>query len=209
MVTLDRIREHLRSNSLRYYTDAERQTLIVPFSKSTIFIQLIENGEGLQFRVPNVFDLDEATEHDEVCLLQMARHVYATRIGHFGVDPRDNAIDVNYFLPVEDGDVTATQVMRIIRALLSVAEGEAPQLRKIGQTGDTDPGIFVPSARRKAAEQDAAEEEAPPRAADAGPAQPDLDDDRYEYLRDFLDSVVDSAIDSGLDDESGEVEDEA
>lgn len=135
---LEQLTGFLDEEDMHYAVDKNGRAIHVPFGACTVRIFIVEDGEGLTFRAPQVFNLTESL-HREATLVWMSKHVYETKIGHFGYDPRDGEIDVSHFHPIEDGELTKTQFMRLLHVVRQVATDDAKQLRHVAFTGQEPP----------------------------------------------------------------------
>jgi hypothetical protein len=128
-VTMELLCGFLDEEELRYAVGRDGQLLYVPFGGCTVRIYLCEEGEGLSFQAPHVFNLADCPRR-AAALKCMAEHVYNTKIGHFGYDPRDGEVDVSHFFPVEDGTLTKQQFLRLLHVTRQVATQDVQGLRQ-------------------------------------------------------------------------------
>ncbi len=136
-LSFDAVLGFLDEFNLHYTASAADKRVVVPFEAAMVVIDLVEDGGGLQFRLPNVFNIRE-TPHPVESLACMLDHNYRVKIGVFAYDPTDGEVTVEHFLPIEDSQVTSKQFHRVVHALLSVHNQAVPKLRQaaFGKTED-------------------------------------------------------------------------
>lgn len=57
------------------------------------------------------------------------------KLGRFGLDPRDGEVRLEIGLLIEDGQLTARQLRRIVAALRGIAHDHRDEMRKLVETG--------------------------------------------------------------------------
>lgn len=142
--------EYLDEEGLTYDVSREGDRIYVPFPGCMVIVHVCEEGEGIVFYAPNVFNLEE-TEYREDCLNFMGHHNYRVKIGAFGHDVRDGEVNVSDFYPVEDGGITRRQFVRMVHMVAAVARRDGARLRQVAYGKDpdeTDKGIEAPADLR-------------------------------------------------------------
>ena len=146
-ITLDELKDLIESLELRCQAVEKLNAVMVGFKleeESTyrdpqgdaclaIVFRLAEQGEFLSAFVPACWILGETPHRTVVMevLLAIQTHFKFVRF-----DLAEHMIVANCELPIEDGTVTASQVQRIIGALMQVVEKFDVHVRKAIDTGD-------------------------------------------------------------------------
>ena len=129
---------YLEDMGLAHTVSSGGEMVVVPFGAIDIRIFVCEGGEGVTLQVPQVFNIADSDKREE-CLAWMAEHTYKHKIGHFGYDPRDGEVDVSFFFPVEDSDLSRSQFERLLLVMRNVAVRDVHELRKVAFGRESEP----------------------------------------------------------------------
>jgi len=141
---LKTIAEYLNNNDWKYYTDAKNDRIVTGVKADNIeqfliSIQLSENGEFIQFIVPEILKVKDHVFKGLLfqTMLTIQNEIKMLR---FGYDPDDGEIYGFIDFPLEDGVLTEKQFNRALKALIYLVDTTAmPRLKAVLATGN-DPG---------------------------------------------------------------------
>lgn len=106
-----------------------------------ITIRLLENGEFLVVRAPNLFRLDGRNDAPicKVCLMLQRVH----KLVRFEVDGNDGEVAASIPVPIEDATLTEKQLNRCIRGLKRLVDDYYPALDAARTRGEIDPDLLA------------------------------------------------------------------
>lgn len=133
-ITFDELEQLLRQADLKFRSFGDGSGALLQFPSCSIQVTITEEGEGLLVCAHSVLNLS-GCPHKDAALEWMADHNYRIKIGRWGCDKSDGEVTIDYFLPVEDGALTALQLRRTIRTIAREARNEVPALTKRAYLG--------------------------------------------------------------------------
>lgn len=129
-VDLEGLCEHLDAQGLKYTVSPRSGLVLLPFESSTVVVRIVEGGQGLQFAVNPVFNIGES-DHLSACLAWIAEYPRTHKVGAFTYDPETGNVGLSYFFPVQDGELTAAQLNRLVRVMAYIAAHDVQELRRV------------------------------------------------------------------------------
>lgn len=178
-ITLDELQDRIESLDLRCQKADQIQSIMVGFKleeESTyrdrdgdaclaIVLRLAEKGELLSAFVPACWTLGETAHRAAVAMVLLA---VQSRFKFLRFDLADNMVVANVEVAIEDGTLSASQVQRIIGALLQAVQKFDVVIRKAIDTGDaTVEDVEIAARADHAEEQGEADEESSSRQSNS------------------------------------------
>jgi len=145
-ITLDTLKSFLNEEKLQFDVhNEEKQTLITGFNVSnftdmngnkgiTIFLQLVGDGTHLQIWAPSLYKFDPSKDNPAflaACLMIQAM----APLGAFEMD-QEGTVLFGVEVPIEDGSLTHSQVMRSLFIIPEVVDHFDRTLRDAKATGE-------------------------------------------------------------------------
>lgn len=146
-ITINEIAKFLDDNKIHYTLD-ESGKLVMGFTTPTfcdcddgekhmlVVISLEENGEYFKCFAPLAFKA--VGEHKRALLEACMSVQWHTKLVQFEYDSTDGEIRPIIEFPIEDGTLTAKQVVRCIHALVQIVDDSYTALDKAIKTGEVD-----------------------------------------------------------------------
>ncbi len=142
--TLQQLAQFLDDRQWRYRVDSAESRILTGVKAENvdpfvIVLRLSENGEFLQFQVPQILMVPDSVYKGP--LLQTMAHIqYQVKMLRLEYDPTDGEIRASIELPLEDAPLTERQFNRCLEGLVHLVDQEAmPRLKAVLATGE-DPG---------------------------------------------------------------------
>lgn len=154
-VTFDELKKILEATDLNFFVDSEKELVILGFSGCYgvhhLLLKLVENGEGLLFKVPGLAMLASDHPFKAKVLETLLAENNRIKIGRFCYDPSDGEIYLDWFIPIEDGTITPQQLRRSFIALMHIADEMTPRLQHLMKLGEDLPPeeVSVPGMLRR------------------------------------------------------------
>ncbi len=142
-VTFDELKAMVEEAGVKFFADPQKETILLGFSGTngifTILLKRVEDGEGVFLRVPGVAMVKDDHPFKAKALEILLTENHQVKVGRFCYDPQDGEVYVDWFLPLEDGTLTLSQLRRCIMALLHMADEMTLRLRHVLETGEDLP----------------------------------------------------------------------
>jgi len=140
-ITQERFKQLLRDEGLKFAAFDSGTAVLLPFGSCTVLADLIENGEAVLVAAGGVFNLSGCSNKAAGCEWIASRN-YRMKLGRWGYDPRDGEVRLDYVHAIEDGDLTASQLSRLIRTIADEARLRVGELARAanssGSSEDSD-----------------------------------------------------------------------
>jgi len=140
-ITQERFKQLLRDEGLKFAAFDSGTAVLLPFGSCTVLADLIENGEAVLVAAGGVFNLSGCSNKAAGCEWIASRN-YRMKLGRWGYDPRDGEVRLDYVHAIEDGDLTASQLSRLIRTIAGEARLRVGELARAanssGSSEDSD-----------------------------------------------------------------------
>lgn len=126
----------LRETSLNYARSDYDNYFVLPYDELSVFVHLLENGEALELRVPGIYYLVPGPRREDA-FAWMLKESYKRKIGRWCCNDQGQVM-LDHFIPIEDGDITARQLLRVIVTLAFEARRGVAELARITQDAQSD-----------------------------------------------------------------------
>lgn len=138
-ITQERFKQLLRDQGLKFAAFDSGTAVLLPFGSCTVLADLIENGEAVLVAAGGVFNLSGCSNKAAGCEW-IAHRNYQMKIGRWGYDPRDGEVRLDYVHPIEDGDLTGSQLSRLIRTIAGEARLRVGELARAANSSGSSEG---------------------------------------------------------------------
>jgi hypothetical protein len=142
-ITFEELKAIADGTDLKKFCDPEKQVLLFlglgEGGVYHLFVRLLEDGEGILFRVPYIATVPPDHPHLTKALLMLLAENHRVKIGRFCYDLDDGEVYLDWFLPVEDGTLTSHQLARCLKTLMVLADEAGVRLKHLLETGEDLP----------------------------------------------------------------------
>jgi len=146
-LTKERLQSLVKATGLKFYVDPDRDALMLGgqgVNGRYQFVILLElGGEFLQFRTLRYHFCPSDHAHVDAILRVLGEINFQLRFSKFGWDASDGEIVAYGDLWISDGDVTETQMDRMLKSYLSIIDLQYARIDATIKTGK-DPGELNP-----------------------------------------------------------------
>jgi Putative bacterial sensory transduction regulator len=143
-INLESLGQYLERRGWTYALDSD-QNLIATGVQSEqvdnfqIVIQLLEDGEFLNFYVPQLLTIPDSV-YKSMFFQTLLSINYQQKMIKFGYDPTDGEVVASVGISLEDNTLTVQQFDRCLSSLIQSVELAMPRLKQVLVTG-IDPGV--------------------------------------------------------------------
>lgn len=144
-MNLEEIADHLKELELVFQEYPEKNEIGLSFAtrnyrdlegESSLYLvlQLIENGEFLRVFCPNMFRLKKPKNRSKMLRL-FAAISRRMKLAHFDFEEQSGLVVYGWEIPIEDGQLTPTQLKRLLMAPVVVGDTYYRSIKKVMKTG--------------------------------------------------------------------------
>jgi hypothetical protein len=137
-VTLAELKSALAAEGVTFFQNEDDGTILFSFLHDgqllNVFVELLEDGEYLRWRIPYLLCLKDAEQRPAVLERLLQRNLLL-KLVKFCFDPETGEISAEIAIPLEEGQLCANVVTRCVYVICEVVGDERTALLEMIRTG--------------------------------------------------------------------------